>query len=166
MSIRQQLCSVQHNRIVKLRVFYHGYSSIVCWCDPAICCRTIQWGDVRHWGLVMVKVHLCGVVEVGAATYTQTAPRLFLILLVQLVDIKVNCVYIDGACFNVWAIIDWTWWLLLLLRHLSDAHRCWRLRGCTGNACATISRMGLYLGLVCWTLLHLRMNSIGGWWLF
>ena len=45
----------------------------------------------------MIKVHLCSVVKVSASTYTQTAPRLFLILLVQLIDVQVDRVDIYGG---------------------------------------------------------------------
>lgn len=30
----------------------------------------------------MIKVHLCGIIEVGTSTYAETAPRLLLVLLV------------------------------------------------------------------------------------
>lgn len=92
MSIGQKLCRVQHNRIVKLRVLYHRNGSVVCRGQAApsctsICRRGIHGGDIRHRRFVMIKVHLCGIVEVGTATYTQAASWFLLVLLVQLVDI-------------------------------------------------------------------------------
>jgi hypothetical protein len=45
----------------------------------------------------VIKIHLCSVIKVCASTHSQTATRLLLILLVQLIDIKVNRVDINGS---------------------------------------------------------------------